>query len=441
MLRVKFLVKNPKEGLNTIYVRVRAGRKLDLISTTKEVTNLSDWNSEEGYLLEIFKELRNGKMVATRDADIKNRILENTKVNYRLAELKKEIEDTYKASEFFDAQTLKGLVFPVITEIEDVSKQSFTDYFETFINSKGSSISEHYVTKVKSIKAIIERYIKFKKLKDLLLMDVDNDFKNDFEKYCLNVEKYSVNYFERNFKFIKTILYHAQSHGYSVFSGLSRIKCKTEKTTFVILTSKELELIEENTFTDEHLETAKDWLLISCFSGQRISDFMRFNISMITKKLTKKGERYFIEFIQEKTKKQILLPLHKKIIKILEKRDWSFPRKMSEPRYNEHIKKVCEYVGIDEEVEGSLSVDEAKENPAKGKTISTKNNRRKVKGMYPKYKLISSHTGRRSFASNHFGKTPTPLIMRATGHSSEAMLLKYIGKIEEQQSLALAEYL
>ena len=75
MLRVKFLVKNPKEGLNTIYVRVRAGRKLDLISTTKEVTNLSDWNSEEGYLLESFKELRNGKMITTRGADIKNRIL------------------------------------------------------------------------------------------------------------------------------------------------------------------------------------------------------------------------------------------------------------------------------------------------------------------------------------------------------------------------------
>jgi len=434
MLRVKFLVKNPKEGLNTIYVRVRAGRKLDLISTTKEVTNLSDWNSEEGYLLESFKELRNGKMIATRGADIKNRILENTKVNYRLAELKKAIEDIYKASELFDAQTLKGLIFPVVTETEDLSKQSFVDYCDIFVKSKGSSISEHYITKVNSIKAIIERYIKFKKLINLLLMDVDNEFKNDFEKYCLNVEKYSVNYFERNFKFIKTILYHAQSNGYSVFSGLSKIKCKTEKTTFVILNSKELELIEEHIFTDEHLETAKDWLLISCYSGQRISDFMRFHTSMIAVKPTKEGNRHFIEFIQEKTKKQILLPLHKKIIEILEKRDWSFPRKMSEPRYNEHIKKVCEYVGIDEEVEGALSIDNAKENPAKNK-------RRKVKGMYPKYKLISSHTGRRSFASNHFGKTPTPLIMRATGHSSEAMLLKYIGKIEEQQSLALAEYL
>lgn len=441
MLRVKFLVKNPKEGLNTIYVRVRAGRKLDLVSTTKEVTNISDWNLEEGCLLESFKELRNGKLIDRRDAEIKNRVQENTRVNYRLAELKKEIEDTYKASESFDAQILKGLIFPSIRETEDLSKQSFVDYFETFINSKGSSISEDYVTKVTSIKAIIERYIRFKKINNLFLLDIDNDFKNDFEKYCRNVEKYSANYFERNFRFIKTILYHAQSNGYPIYNGLSRIKCITEKTIFVILTPQELELIEKCTFSDEHLQTAKDWLLISCYSGQRISDFMRFNTSMITEKTIKNVKRYFIEFTQEKTKKQMLLPLNDKIIKILKKNGWNFPRKMSEPRYNEHIKKVCEYVGINEEVEGSLSIEEENDSKQNTPISKSKNKRRKVKGIYPKYKLISSHTGRRSFASNNFGTIPTPLLMRATGHSSEAMLLKYIGKIEEQQSLALAEFL
>ena len=54
---------------------------------------------------------------------------------------------------------------------------------------------------------------------------------------------------------------------------------------------------------------------------------------------------------------------------------------------------------------------------------------------------MSSHIGRRSFASNNFGKIPTPLLMVATGHSTPTMLMKYIGKIDEQQSLALAEYL
>ncbi|MCB0744946.1 MAG: hypothetical protein KDC67_13645, partial [Ignavibacteriae bacterium] len=147
---------------------------------------------------------------------------------------------------------------------------------------------------------------------------------------------------------------------------------------------------------------------------------------------------FFIEFTQEKTGKQLLLPLHSKIIKILNKRDWSFPRKMSSVKYNLHIKKVCEYVGIDELVKGALAVKETQSEQIKGRK---KNNRRKVVDYYPKYKLVSSHIGRRTFASLNFGKIPTPLLMVATGHSTPQMLMKYIGKIDEQQSLTLAEYL
>ena len=54
--------------------------------------------------------------------------------------------------------------------------------------------------------------------------------------------------------------------------------------------------------------------------------------------------------------------MNEKIIKILNKRDWNFPRKMSEPRYNEHIKTVCQLVGIDEIVEGTLAVKNEDEN-------------------------------------------------------------------------------
>ena len=48
--------------------------------------------------------------------------------------------------------------------------------------------------------------------------------------------------------------------------------------------------------------------------------------------------------------------------------------------------------------------------------------------MYPKYELITSHTMRRSFATNHYGKIPTPILMKLTGHSRESTLLEYVGK-------------
>ena len=41
---------------------------------------------------------------------------------------------------------------------------------------------------------------------------------------------------------------------------------------------------------------------------------------------------------------------------------------------------------------------------------------------------ISTHIGRRSFASNFYGNIPTPTIIKVTGHSKEETFLKYINK-------------
>jgi len=65
---------------------------------------------------------------------------------------------------------------------------------------------------------------------------------------------------------------------------------------------------------------------------------------------------------------------------------------------------------------------------------------RKKHGRFAKWELVSSHIGRRSFATNHFGKIPTPIIMAATGHKSESAFLKYIGKGRAEMVSMLAEY-
>jgi hypothetical protein len=39
---------------------------------------------------------------------------------------------------------------------------------------------------------------------------------------------------------------------------------------------------------------------------------------------------------------------------------------------------------------------------------------------------------RRTYATNNYGKIPTPLIMSVTKHSTESMLIKYIGFSDEE---------
>ena len=91
----------------------------------------------------------------------------------------------------------------------------------------------------------------------------------------------------------------------------------------------------------------------------------------------------------------------------------SFPHKISNSKFNQDIKKIAELAEINQIVEG-YKYDGSK--------------KRSYLGQFPKYQLLSSHDLRRSFATNHYGKIPTPILMKLTGHSRESTFLEYVGK-------------
>jgi integrase len=55
----------------------------------------------------------------------------------------------------------------------------------------------------------------------------------------------------------------------------------------------------------------------------------------------------------------------------------------------------------------------------------------------PKWELITSHIGRRSFATNFYGKINQQLIQSVTGHKTETSFLKYINKEREIDAAAI----
>ena len=59
---------------------------------------------------------------------------------------------------------------------------------------------------------------------------------------------------------------------------------------------------------------------------------------------------------------------------------------------------------------------------------------------YEKCELVSSHIGRRSFASNNYGIIPTSFLMYITGHTTEGMFLTYIGKSNKDIAMELTSY-
>ena len=56
------------------------------------------------------------------------------------------------------------------------------------------------------------------------------------------------------------------------------------------------------------------------------------------------------------------------------------------------------------------------------------------------FQLMSSHECRRSFATNTYGKLPTPLIMQVTAHSPEKCSWAIIGKSSMDYAQQIADF-
>jgi len=297
------------------------------------------------------------------------------------------------------------------TQKEKTIPADLINYIDFYIDYRKDEVKKTSLKKFNVIKHKLQKLEKFRK-KQILILDINNDFKNEFVSYCKN-ELYSQNTIQRELAIIKTFCIHARFLGLETHYQLDSLRLDKAKVEKIYLTFEELSRIEEIN-SDEltvSLDNAKDWLIISCYSGQRISDFMRFTENQIR---IEEG-KHFLEFTQMKTSKLTTIPIHPKILEILKKRNGKFPYRISDQKYNDYVKEVCKLAGIDEIVKGS-------------KMLETEKGNRKQEGLYKKYELVTSHIGRRSFATNFYGKIPTTYLINITNHSSEAMFLNYIGK-------------
>lgn len=405
-----YLLLQSKKSPAVIYVRLRDGRTLDIKAKTNYHIDPVNWDDAE-----------------QRPTKKAMKLIDFANLDTDLATLRNDLLKEYnnsKGVKVVDALWLKDFVNP--PQVEEKHTDKLVDYIDTFIEFKKNDVKSSTITKCNVIKHLLQRYQKHTK-SILYIRDIDTKFKIDFEKYCISVG-YAPNTTARNIRFVKTFCRHAKSNGVETHHQLDSIKAKYYKVDNIYLNEVEIKKIEDIKISEltDGLENARDWLLISCFCGQRVSDFLRFDKSMIRYEKNKAGElKPLIEFTQVKTEKMMTIPLHSKIMEILKKYDGNFPRKISDQKYNEHIKNVCEKAKINEPIHGVLFDKDKKE---------------KIKQDYPKWKFVSSHIGRRSFASNNYGKIPTSFLMYITGHTTEGMFLTYIGKSNKDIAMELTNY-
>lgn len=204
-----------------------------------------------------------------------------------------------------------------------------------------------------------------------------------------------------------------RKHGYEVSPDIDTYKLKKETVTTVSLSSDEIIKIY-NLKTKSSV--IRDLFVVGCLTGMRYSDLS----TLTTKNIIGNS-------IVKKTKKtgvHVEVPIHPIIREILDKYNGFPPYKDTQQNFNDVVKTLCKRAGITDKVYIERT------RAGKPERFST-----------PKYKLVSSHTARRSFATNaYLAGIPTARIMLITGHTTESAFFKYIRISKSENAKILAEH-
>jgi hypothetical protein len=214
---------------------------------------------------------------------------------------------------------------------------------------------------------------------------------------------------------LKLILKKA-AQKYGIDFQIENIDIKAEEVNTIYLTIDELYKLNELKNLSKEARAVRDRFLLGCFTALRFSDY-----SKITSKNVIDGN---IEIKTRKTGARVIIPMHRVVRDILQRNNGEFPPLPSQQSFGATIKRLCKRAGITDEI-------------LYERTIGLKVVRKRMK----KYTLVSSHTARRTGATNmYLAKIPTFRIMLLTGHSTEQSFFKYIRVGKEENAKILSEH-
>lgn len=245
---------------------------------------------------------------------------------------------------------------------------------------------------------------------------VNFEFYEEFVSY-LKRKDYAKNTIAARIKNLKVFCNAAYKRGIHTNVSFLNFKKQTEDSYNVYLNKTELKaLYNLDISSSPYLDRTRDIFLVGCWTGCRYSDLPKVCYDNIDQ------DTLYIE--QQKTENRVVIPLHPVVKSILRKYDGVLPKMISNQKFNEYIRKVCKKAKLNNSVTKSI----------------TQGGIRKAK-VKEKWEMVSSHTARRSFATNLYKDGfPTISIMAITGHRSERDFKKYIKVTGEEHADLLTKF-
>lgn len=277
----------------------------------------------------------------------------------------------------------------------------FTDFIRQTAFKKSKRMSRGYM---KSYNTIIYHLKNFeeKYLASIYTNSVNEDFLDDFIIY-LQEQQLKNNYIKSIVGLIKAMAGIAGTYGYAVDPTFSDVQVDEEESFSVYLSMNEITRIYYYKGLSTKKARIRDLFIVGCLTAMRYSDYSTL--------IPQNFQGNYIVKITKKTNKKVVVPIHDYVREIYERYDGFVSSNLSIQHFNRYIKEICREIGINDSITYSYT---------RGGSLVTE--------VKPKYELISSHTARRSAATNMYmtGRMKTYEIMSITGHTTEKSFFRYI---------------
>jgi integrase len=404
----------------------------------KNVTHVSNKDEINTYLSNL-RELINkaveiyGEFVEPLNKNLLKEFLDKSVESYKT---KKDSEEPIKIGKYalnryaLTSDDLEATISNFLTpQPEAQTKLSLFEYIEQFIHE-----AETGYRLIDGVKRYAVRSIQRYRTTQKLLIDfqatysrnldfdiIDLTFYKDFSSYMVTVKDYAPETMGKHITALKTFLREATEEGinqnldYQKKTFKVASKSSEESVNIALNEDELLEMYNLDLSANQRLERVRDLFIIGANTGLRFSDFTDIKPENIRE--DKQGA--YLEIIQFKTKRKVVIPIDATVKTILQKYDNVLPEAVSNQKFNDYIKEVAQLCT-------SLQGMEFLSYVKGGKNIEENVER---------WKMISSHTARRSMATNAYERgTPVLSIMAITSHSTEKAFMAYIKTSKRKQA-------
>ena len=249
---------------------------------------------------------------------------------------------------------------------------------------------------------------------------------NDYVTYLRDVKEMRNSTIGKQLSFLKWFLRWAYKKGVHQNNAYDSYKPKLKSTQkkIIFLTWNELNRLREFKIPSnkQALERVRDVFLFQCFTGLRYSDVFNLRRSDI------KGDH--IEVTTVKTSDSLIIELNNHSKAILDKyknvafEDDKVLPVITNQKMNDYLKELAELAGIDDPVR---------------QTYYRGNER--IDEVTPKYALLGTHAGRRTFICNALALgIPPQVVMKWTGHSDYKAMKPYIDIADDIKANAMSKF-